>query len=107
METTSSQGSYYAVIFTSELNPSTTGYQEMAVKMETLAKQQDGYLGIETARNHIGITVSYWRDEASIKNWKAQLEHRVAQDLGRTQWYKWFRVRVCRVEREYEFGSTE
>ncbi|MBT8270870.1 MAG: antibiotic biosynthesis monooxygenase [Flavobacteriaceae bacterium] len=105
METIFSKHSYYAVIFTSELNPSITGYHDMAVKMEMLAKQQDGFLGIETARTDIGITVSYWRDEASIKTWKAQLEHRLAQDLGRVQWYKWYRVRVCKVEREYGFGS--
>ena len=78
----------------------------MAVKMETLAKEQDGFLGFETARNDIGITVSYWRDKDCVLKWKAQAEHQLAQDLGREKWYKWYRVRVCRVEREYSFGSA-
>ena len=79
----------------------------MAVQMETLVKDQDGFLGMETAREDIGITVSYWRDKDSIRNWKAQLEHQVAQDLGKSKWYSWYHIRVCRVEREYEFKSTQ
>ena len=51
---------YYAVIFTSLKNEDDTGYTEMAQKMEQLAKEQSGFMGIESARNEIGITVSYW-----------------------------------------------
>lgn len=95
---------YYAVIFTSTLNENQTGYSEMAEKMENLAKQQNGYLGIDSARNDIGMTISYWESLEAIKNWKQQSEHIQAQLKGREEWYRWYNVRVCKVEREYEFG---
>ncbi len=94
---------YYAVIFTSERTTDDTGYADMANKMEDLAKQQDGFLGIETARENIGITVSYWQSLDSIKNWKANSRHLVAQNKGRTNWYKAYKTRICLVERDYEF----
>ncbi len=95
--------SYYAVIFTSTQNEHIEGYTEMANKMETLAKQQSGYLGIDSARNEIGITVSYWENLDAIKNWKQQTEHLDAQQKGRQVWYSWYNVKICKVEREYEF----
>lgn len=92
---------YFAVIFTSLLSESDEGYGQAADRMLELASQQPGFLGFETARQDIGISVSYWADEASIKAWKANAEHLAAQRRGKERWYKWFRVRVCRVEREY------
>ena len=74
---------YYAVIFTSVQTENIEGYAEMADLMENLSKQQPGFLGIESARNEIGITVSYWQSLESIKNWKANLDHLVAQKKGR------------------------
>lgn len=96
---------YYAVIFSSIQNHDLDGYEEMAVRMETLAARQPGYLGIEAARSEIGITVSYWADLASIKEWKAQVEHVEAQRMGREQWYSRYRVRIAHVERDYGFGE--
>ena len=94
---------YYAVIFTSTQTENIKGYSEMAEKMESLAKKQDGYIGIDAARNDIGITVSYWKSLDAIKNWKANTEHLFAQQKGREQWYNWYNVKICKVEREYEF----
>lgn len=94
---------YYAVIFTSTQTEATAGYIEMAEKMETLAKAQKGYLGIDSARNQIGITVSYWESLEAIKEWKTNTEHLLAQQKGREQWYNWYNVKICKVEREYEF----
>ena len=94
---------YYAVIFTSVQTENIEGYAEMADLMEALARQQPGFLGIESARNDIGITVSYWQSLESIKNWKANLDHLTAQKKGREQWYSYYKVRICKVEREYEF----
>lgn len=74
--------------------------------MEGLAKQQKGFLGIESAKDSIGITVSYWQTLEDIKNWKAHTEHLIAQRTGREQWYDWYRVKICKVEREYEFLLT-
>lgn len=96
--------SYYAVIFTSTQTNNVEGYSEMAHKMETLAKKQSGFLGIDSARNEIGITVSYWESLEAIKNWKQQSEHLIAQLKGRQDWYNWYHVRICKVEREYDFN---
>jgi heme-degrading monooxygenase HmoA len=96
---------YYAVIFTSTQKETSEGYSEMAEKMEQLAKQQSGFLGIESARMDIGITVSYWETLEAIKNWKQQTEHLVAQQKGRRDWYSWYHVRICKVEKEYTFEN--
>lgn len=93
---------YYAVIFTSTLK-NEEGYIAMAEKMGELAKQQDGFLGIESARNQLGITVSYWRDLEAIKKWKLNVEHLEAQQKGRNSWYKQYQVRIAKVERDYTF----
>ena len=92
---------YYAVIFSSLRTDTDDGYQQMAARMVELAAEQPGFLGIESAREQLGVTVSYWRDLEAIRQWKANAEHREAQRLGREQWYAGFRLRVARVEREY------
>jgi heme-degrading monooxygenase HmoA len=71
--------------------------------MVELAKQQPGYLGIESARNEIGITVSYWESLDAIKRWKSNVDHQLAQKTGREKWYSQYKVRICRVERDYGF----
>lgn len=75
----------------------------MADKMEELAKEQPGYLGIESARDGVGITVSYWDSLDAIKKWKENIHHQVAQTMGKKQWYAQYKVRVCSVERDYEW----
>lgn len=94
---------YYAVIFTSIRTPVDEGYAAMAGRMEELAKQQDGFPGIESARNDIGITVSYWQSLDAIRNWKQNTDHLLAQQLGREKWYSTYKTRICKVERDYEF----
>jgi heme-degrading monooxygenase HmoA len=91
---------YYAVIFTS-LRKNNEGYAAMAKTMEELAKQQEGYLGIESARSEIGITVSYWKSLEAIKNWKTNADHQLAQKYGREKWYANYKVRISKVERDY------
>ena len=95
---------YYAVVFTSRLsdtNPS--GYDEMAGKMVDLAINNHGCLGVENVRDAegVGITVSYWKDEESIKIWKADTQHLAAQRQGMEKWYSQYELRVARVERAY------
>ena len=94
---------YYAVIFTSVKKENAEGYEQMAEKMVTLAKQQPGFIGVESARNEIGITVSYWQSLEAISLWKQHTQHLIAQELGKNNWYKHYKVRFCLVEREYEF----
>ena len=97
---------YYAVIFTSLRTEADAGYGEMAALMERLADAQPGYLGMEAAREELGITVSYWRDLEAIAAWKAHLDHRGAQSLGRARWYATYTVRIAKVERTYSFASS-
>lgn len=94
---------YYAVIFTSLRTEVDNQYEDMADQMVKLAEQQDGFLGIEFARDGVGITVSYWRDLESIKNWKENAEHTVARNKGRSEWYSAFKTRIAKVERDYGF----
>ncbi len=94
---------YYAVIFTTERSAIDEGYAEMAQQMLELAKQQPGFLGEESARDGLGITVSYWESLEAIKNWKQNTHHFQAQKLGKEKWYKKYKLRVARVERDAEF----
>jgi heme-degrading monooxygenase HmoA len=94
---------YYAVIFSAQRTPGDRGYAAMADRMVELAREQPGFLGLETVRGEdgFGITVSYWKDEPSIRAWKAHAEHRPAQEQGRALWYAHFELRVALVERAY------
>ena len=76
----------------------------MALKMEKLVKQQKGFLGMDSAKEDIGITVSYWDSLEAIKKWKQHSEHIIAQLKGKNEWYNWYQVRICKVEREYSFN---
>lgn len=96
---------YFAVIFTNILHKQNDNYTAMAERMERLAREQPGYLGFEHARDELGISVSYWRDLASIQAWKEQTDHLIAQEMGRTEWYSAYHVRIARVERDYSFHS--
>jgi heme-degrading monooxygenase HmoA len=90
------------VVFTSvrsERDPE--GYAVTADRMVELARQQPGFLGVESAREAVGVTVSYWRDLDSIRAWKAVGEHRLAQQHGRQEWYLAYTTRIARVERAY------
>lgn len=94
---------YYAVIFTSIRTSVDEGYGQMAETMVTLAQQQPGYLGHESARETIGITVSYWKDLTAIRTWKTNLDHLMAQRMGKEKWYASYKTRICLVERDYYF----
>lgn len=97
---------YYAVIFSSTLKQNSQAYQDMAERMENLAKQQDGYMGFESARSGLGISISYWESLEAIANWKEHVEHQEAQRLGKEAWYASYHIRICKVEREYQFRTA-
>ncbi|WP_088329413.1 antibiotic biosynthesis monooxygenase [Lacimicrobium sp. SS2-24] len=92
---------YYAVIFSSHRTEGDNGYDDMAQRMVELASAQPGFLGMESVKEELGITVSYWQSLEAISNWKNHAEHRQARQQGRDNWYADFRVRVAKVEREY------
>jgi heme-degrading monooxygenase HmoA len=99
---------YYAVIFTSRLTKADEGYREVADRMVELSSRYPGFLGIDSARgaDGLGITVCYWRDEASILAWKCDPEHASAQRTGAAVWYENYEVRIAKVERAYGFART-
>ncbi len=99
---------YYAVIFTFlRTEVGNNDYSLMSKKMIELASVQEGFLGVESAREEIGITVSYWKDLKSIKDWKENFDHKIAQTKGRSTFYRTFKVRISKVERDYGFDSLK
>ena len=94
---------YYAVIFSSLRTEGENGYGAMADRMAELAATMPGFLGIESAREGLGITISYWESEEAIRRWHQQTEHKVAQQKGYEIWYRSFKLRICKVERDYGF----
>ena len=99
---------YVAVIFSSQRSDADeAGYAAMAELMERLAREQPGYLGLESTRgaDGFGITVAYWRTADDARAWKSHVEHQAAQRLGRERWYRAYRVRIAEVKREYGFSG--
>lgn len=95
---------YYAVIFTSQLSENPEGYEDMGELIMQSVVNQPGFLGMDYARGEVGITVCFWKDMESITNWKNNALHMEAQKKGMEQWYSSYRVRVCKVEKDYSMG---
>ena len=98
---------YYAVIFTSLQTADLDGYEEASLRMLALAATMPGYLGVEAAREVVGITISYWADLESIAAWKREAEHAAVQGEGRRRWYSHYVTRIARVERDYDFVPSD
>lgn len=96
---------YYAVIFTSIKTETDEGYHRMSEYMMELAQNQEGFLGVESAREEIGITISYWKDLKAIHNWKQHTAHQNAQEKGKNVWYESFTIRIAKVEAIREFNK--
>lgn len=94
---------YYAVIFSAQRTEVDNGYGDTADRMVELARQQPGFLGVESTRgaDGFGITVAYWDSEEAILAWRRHAEHTAARERGRAEWYRHFELRVARVERAY------
>jgi len=97
---------YFAVIFTSIRIDGGDGYAMMSEKMVNLAASQPGFLGMESVRSGLGITISYWSNLEDIQAWRQNVEHQFAQKMGYQKWYRSFKVRVCKVERDYDFERS-
>ena len=100
---------YWAVIFTNQRNDDDRdeAYSLAAARMQELAADVPGYLGIESVRNEggFGITVSYWATEEAIDDWRNHPEHLDTQARGRQDWYARYELRVARVERGAGFRA--
>ncbi len=88
----------YAVIFTSIRTEESTDYHETFERLMELAREIDGFLGIESARDGLGITISYWKDLESIDIWRKNSEHIIAKNRGRKDWYKSYTSIISRIE---------
>lgn len=96
---------YFAVIFSNLRTEIEEGYGETASEMVRLAELQPGFLGHESVRDGLGITISYWVSLDAIRNWKQQTDHLLAQRMGREKWYSAYKTRICLVERDYEYEN--
>ncbi len=96
---------YIAAVFTSIRTNVEGGYDKMNELTITELDSIEGYLGYEAFRdeNGFGVNVSYWKDMESLKRWRDNTLHQKAQELGKEKWYKNYKLRICRVERDYEF----
>lgn len=94
---------YYAVIFSNQGSDDMAGYAEMADLMDRLARNEPGFIGLESARDETGfaVTVSYWQTEDAIQRWRENVKHQAAQVSGKSRWYDHYALRVTKVERQY------
>ncbi|MFE9603842.1 antibiotic biosynthesis monooxygenase family protein [Streptomyces hokutonensis] len=96
---------YYAAVFTTVRTQDQSDYSETSAHLEELVKNVPGYLGMDHAQTPggLGITVSYFRDADALKEWRTDVEHRVAQNRGRAEWYQTYTLHVAKVERSRGF----
>jgi heme-degrading monooxygenase HmoA len=81
------------------------GYDDAAVRMDKLASEQPGYLGMDSVRgaDGLGITVSYWKNDVAAKAWRDHPEHAETRDAGRDRWYSDYSLHVAQVTRSYDW----
>lgn len=92
----------YAVIFKAEINQLDKQYSETAERMRNLAIQNYGCLSFSSAcENNQEISISYWAKLENIQSWKQDPEHKKAQELGKSKWYKSYKVEILNLVREY------
>ena len=95
-----------AVIF--EVNPTKEGkseYLQIAAELRKFLENRDGFISIErfqslTEEGKI-LSLSFWRDESAIEEWRNILEHRTAQKRGKKFLFRSYRIRVVKVVRDY------
>jgi heme-degrading monooxygenase HmoA len=97
---------YYAVIFTSTLHKTDEEYIGLDEILIEKARECGGFLGMDSARSELGISISYWETLEDIQRWRAHTDHIVAINKGIEKWYEAYNVRICKVERNYDFKRT-
>lgn len=101
-------GSISVIFVAQRTSDDDEGYAAAANAMDALAAQQEGYLGIDSARGSdgLGITVSYWADDAAAKAWRDNPEHAAIREQGRGRWYSSYSLHVASVERSYDWTKS-
>ncbi|CTQ51561.1 Antibiotic biosynthesis monooxygenase [Roseibium album] len=86
-------------------------YLDMAAKMRPLVEQIDGFLSVERFQSLTNpeklLSVSFFRDEAALDEWRQLTDHRKAQNAGRNNYFKDYRLRVGHVMRDYGMEERE
>ena len=95
-----------AVIFELEPRPDATSrYFELAAALKADLESMDGFISVErfesVSRPGRYLSLSFWRDEAAVRNWRCHGMHRQAQQEGRSAVFTDYRLRVASVLRDY------
>ena len=80
-------------------------YLDIAAEMRPLVEQIDGFLGVERFQSLTNpdklLSISFWRDEDAVAEWRRLAAHRKAQSNGRAGIFSDYRLRVAHVLRDY------
>ncbi|KMW60436.1 Antibiotic biosynthesis monooxygenase [Candidatus Rhodobacter oscarellae] len=80
-------------------------YLDVAAAMRPLAEQVDGFISVERFQSLTTpgklLSLSYFRDEAAVAEWRKLTEHRSAQRKGRSGIFADYRLKVVQVLRDY------
>jgi heme-degrading monooxygenase HmoA len=95
-----------AVIFEVELHPACKqDYLDIAASLKPLLNEIDGFISIERFQSLSDpdklLSLSFWRDEQAILQWRTLEAHRLAQQQGRASIFKDYRLRIADVSRDY------
>ena len=93
-------------VFRNRLDPAgATHYGPRAEEMEALARSMPGFVDVKSfvADDGERVTISTFADEASVRAWREQAEHRVAQAEGRSTYYDEYSIQVCETLRAGAF----
>lgn len=101
-----------AVIFEVEITAETQSeYLDLAAQLRPLLEDIDGFLSIERFRSLTNpekiLSLSFWRDEAAIAQWRNLSEHRAAQTAGRDHVFADYRLRIANVSRDYGMNARD
>jgi heme-degrading monooxygenase HmoA len=86
-------------------------YFDLAHELRPLLDEIDGFLSIERfeslARPGKILSLSFWRDEQAIRDWRSLEKHRRAQAAGRGGIFRDYRLRVAEVVRDYGMDERD
>ena len=93
----------FVVIFKAEIAQLDAEYSQMAQLLRQKALTEYGCIKFESyTENQQEIALSYWHDLESIRRWKADATHQLAQQKGQERWYKHYSIEICEVQRQYQ-----
>jgi heme-degrading monooxygenase HmoA len=95
------------ILFRSKLtDQAREDYQAMNAELEILVRQNPGFVDVKsyTAADGERLTVVWWRDEASLTEWRNLMRHREAQNTGRQKWYEYYNIDVATITRSRSFA---